>query len=151
VVEADRVREARVTRTPFGARELQLGTLDDFAHLQAPAMPFALMLATGPASPSPGELALIEVLACSNCREMCFVGPAAEFLHDRADEVVETRGLLDVVTTSFSSETVDEVAFYFVSVAGAKPPVLLAPVGHLFALASAVQKAAGTDQGLAEA
>lgn len=131
-----------MTRTPFNSRVLQLGSLDEFALLAAPNVPFAVLVATEAASPSPGELALIEVLACSNCREMCFAGPAAERLHDLADEVAERRGLLDIVTTWLTIETASEVAFYFVSVAGATPPLLLAPVEHQPALASAVLGAA---------
>jgi hypothetical protein len=131
-----------MTRTPFNTRILQLGTLDEFALLPAPDAPFAVLVATEAASPSPAELALIELLACSNCREMCFVGPAAERLHDLADEVVERRGLQEIVTTWLTNETAGEVAFYFVSVAGGTPPSLLAPVEHQPALASAVMEAA---------
>lgn len=84
------------------------------------------------------ERALAEAPATSNCREMCFVGKNAERFHDLADDVVEARGLLEIVTTWLTNETADEIAFYFVTVAGAAPPLLLALVEHKGALETAI-------------
>ena len=69
---------------------------------------------------------------------MCFAGKNAERFHDFADDIVEARGLLEIMTTWLTNETADEIAFYFVTVAGAAPPLLLALVPNQGALEGAI-------------
>jgi hypothetical protein len=121
------------------SRVLILASLDDIECLPPPATPFALLLASGADSPTPPERRVIEALAQSSCREMCFAGVAAEPLHDVADDVVEERGLSHIVTSSLTDETPEEVAFYFVECAGSVPALLVSAVDHDRALSTALE------------
>jgi hypothetical protein len=62
------------------------------------------------------------------CAEICCVGPNAEAVHDRVDEVVEDAGALSVVTTWHVD--MREGCTYFVSAAAGRPRWLLAVVGE---------------------
>ncbi len=129
-------------RMPFDdSRVLILASLDEIERLPPQATPFALLLATGADSPTLPERRVVEALAQSSCREMCFAGVAAEPLHNVADDVVEERGLLDIVTSWLTDETPEEVALYFVECAGSVPAVLVAAVEHDRALNTALERA----------
>jgi len=130
-----------VKRRTFESRELVVGSLEEVTGLLPPSAPFAVLLAAGPSSPTPNDRSLIDLVAVPSCREMCFAGVAAEALHDLADEVVEARGLLDIVTTWLENESPAEVAHYFVRIAGGLPTVLLAAADHEPALSTALESA----------
>jgi hypothetical protein len=128
-------------RLTFESRELVVGSIDEITGLLPPSAPFAVLLAAGPSSPTPADRRLVDLLAVPNCREMCFAGVAAEALHDLADDVVEARGLLDLVTTWLRNESPPEVAHYFVRIAGGLPTVLVAAADHEPALPTALEGA----------
>jgi hypothetical protein len=128
-----------VKRMAVGRRELIVSTVEGLSGLPLPKVDFAVLFSTGESEPTSAERAFVEALATSRCREMCFAGKNAERFHDLADDVVEARGLLEIVTTWLSNETADEVAFYFVTVAGAAPPLLLALVEEQGALERALE------------
>jgi hypothetical protein len=122
-----------------GPRELVVGSVEELSGLPLQKVEFAVLFGTGASGPTPAESALVEALATKNCRETCFAGTNAERFHDFADDVVESRGLLEIVTTWLTNETADEIAFYFVTVAGAAPPLLLALVPNQGALEGAIE------------
>ncbi|MCM2333017.1 MAG: hypothetical protein NDI82_03615 [Anaeromyxobacteraceae bacterium] len=134
-------------RLTFESRELVVGSIDEVTGLLRPGAPFAVLLAAGPSSPTPNDRRLIEVLAVPNCREMCFAGVNAEALHDLADDVVEARGLRDIVTTWLANDPPAEVAYYFVRVAGGLPTVLVAAADHERALSTALEGATKGETG----
>lgn len=126
-------------RMAVGRRELIVGSVEELSALPLPKVDFAVLFSTGESEPTSAERAFVEALVTSNCREMCFAGKNAERFHDLADDVVEARGRLEIVTTWLSNETAEEVAYYSVTVAGAAPPLLLALVEHRGALESAIK------------
>jgi len=63
------------------------------------------------------------------------------YVYDLADDVVEARGLLDLVTTWLKNESPAEVAHYFVRIAGGLPTVLVAAADHEPALPTALEGA----------
>lgn len=69
-----------------------------------------------------------EYLIELGCAEFCCVGPEAELLHDSIDDLVERRGLLEIVTTEDSDE--GAACEYFVHAAGRRASKLLALVAE---------------------
>lgn len=67
---------------------------------------------------------LARELIKTGCVEFCCVGPEAERLHDALDEIIETEGALDVVTTWF--EDSKEASEYFLHAAAGGRANLLA-------------------------
>lgn len=67
----------------------------------------------------------IEKLVKSGCREFCCVGPSAEFLHDKIDEILEGSARGDVITT-FHSDEIDACEYFLFAANGA--------IGNLLAL-----------------
>jgi hypothetical protein len=130
-----------VKRLTFGSRELVVGSVDEITELLATSAPFALLLAGGTSSPTPSDRRLIDLLAVPYCREMCFAGVGAEALHEIADDIVEARGFVDIVTTGLTNESLAEVAHYFLRIAGGEPLVLVAAVDHERALSTALEGA----------
>lgn len=125
-----------------GSRTLVLATAEEIAFGPLPAAPYALLLATSAASPTEAEQRVIGVLAQPLCREMCFLGPSAESVHDLADEIVEARGLLEIVTTWLTKDTPDEAALYFLECASRHSSLLLAAVEHDQPVVAALEAAA---------
>lgn len=70
--------------------------------------------------------ALAKDLIKNGCVEFCCVGPQAEVLHDALDEIIETEGATDVVTTWFEDPT--EASEYFLRAAAGGRANLLALV-----------------------
>lgn len=60
----------------------------------------------------------IDFLLSPNCKEIYFIGPLAERLHDIFDEYIEDHGFFDVVTTYENGNSIDDECFYFTKVAG---------------------------------
>lgn len=132
-----------MNRIRLPGQDLVIGTATEVTQLGPPAVPFALLVASGPGSPTLEDGRLIEALAVPSCRAMCFSGPAAERLHDAADGIVEERGLFDVVTTWHADEGAAGVASYFLEIAGSGASLLLACVDHEPTLAKVLFVSAG--------
>jgi hypothetical protein len=70
--------------------------------------------------------AVAEGLVELGCVEFCFVGPRAEEFHDFIDQIVESKGAFEVVTTWHTD--VSDACDYFLFAAGGRSATLLALV-----------------------
>jgi hypothetical protein len=106
-------------------RTLIFRSLDESPNA-SPSQPFATLLPAFDGTERRQAEVTAGLLIDRGCVEFCCVGPEAELLHDSIDEIVETRGTLDVVTT-WHTDTSD-ASEYFLFAAGGRPPALLALV-----------------------
>ncbi len=125
----------------FGARTLVIVHVTEVAALSKVARPFAMLLSATPDCRSLDEQRIINGAAASGCLEFCCVGDNSEDLHDYVDGILEDRGLLDVVTTWHAAESMEEALFYFVHLAGSRPPTLVAVIGKEPGLLKALEEA----------
>lgn len=66
-----------------------------------------------------------------HCKEFCCVGASASELEDELDAILEIRGELSAVTTSFSNE-IDAAEYFVFAADGARTKILVAMVdGHV--------------------
>jgi hypothetical protein len=97
--------------------------------LQEALLPTAALLPAYSAQESVYALSLVEGLARSGCVELCCIGPEAELLHDQIDEVLEGRGMIDVVTT-FHTDEIDGCEYFLFAANGAAGNLLALIEGH---------------------
>lgn len=88
---------------------------------------------------------IVDMLVQSGCKELCFVGGLAEYLHDEADSILEKSMLLKVVTTACSDEL--EAIDYFLYGAGGGESDMLALVDDWPALKMKLLKAISSTEG----
>jgi hypothetical protein len=114
----------------LGARVLMFGSIHElFDEMDPYFAPFAMLVSIEGDAPSNEHLRAIEaVTASTNCLELSFVGAGSEELHDYADRMAEENGRTDLITTWHEDESIDDVAHYFLYVAGGAPELLLAIV-----------------------
>jgi hypothetical protein len=118
----------------FGSRRLVLlgpTETEVFASLHGP---FALLLLAEAKMPSADFQDMIHAALVNGCVEFCCMGKYSEELHDSIDALLEERGLVQIVTTWHGDEPLEESLYYFVNLAGSRPPTLLAMVegNHTF-------------------
>jgi hypothetical protein len=112
----------------FGRRELIMLQLTETDELLKLGRIFAVLLSAAPNGPTWAERRIVETSVASGCVELCCVGAGAENLHDYIDEVLEERGLVNVVTTWHTDESMEDALHYFLHLAGSSPPTLVAVV-----------------------
>jgi hypothetical protein len=105
--------------------------------------PFVTLLPAYSALERERAKAMAKELLNLGCVEFCCVGPEAEPLHDALDEIIETEGALEVVTTWIEDPT--EAIEYFLHTAGGGRLNLLALIQAQSALLDLLQDEARRD------
>ncbi len=91
------------------------------------------------------DWALVESLLSTNCTEFYCVGMLAEKTHDIIDTIIESQGLFEIVTTWAKEEILEDIVFYFLNIAGAKPATLLAITNGDKAIEEALKRAVANE------
>jgi hypothetical protein len=129
----------------FGGRTLAILSPVDLEEIgRVVSAPFAAMVPAVGDSDVDDAALLAANLARIGCAEICCVGPRAEVVHDRVDDVVEDVGASSVVTTWHLDSS--EGCEYFLFTAAGRPSWLLAAVEgreELTKLLRAMVRAAG--------
>lgn len=126
--------------TVGGKRRLTLSVLEMPADpLLMP--PFVTLLAAYNAVERQAAAGLAKALIDRGCVEFCCIGPEAELLHDALDDMIETEGTLDVVTTWIDDPK--EGCEYFVHAAAGASANLLALVQSHPELQAILEREAG--------
>lgn len=112
----------------FGNRTLVLIHASENKVISELESPFAILLSAETVAPSIEQKSIVDSAMANGCVEFCCVGKYSEELHDAIDTMLEESGHLHVVTTWHHDEPLEDSIFYFVNLAGSKPPTLVAVV-----------------------
>jgi hypothetical protein len=129
----------------FKTRKLYFVSYEEVAHGDFQKDKHTILITTSSEEITPIEKSYLESFLSSNCTEIYCVGTAAEKTHDIVDEIIEEKGFFEILTTWVSDESLEDISFYFLNVAGSKPSTLLAITNGDTVLEKALKQCALSD------